>query len=234
MRPKWTFRPCAKAIAAPSRMFRRSRPCRCRLQLVRRRHHHQVGPGGSFGNGHDLKPSASLLCRGGTRLKRNGDVLRAGILEVQRMARPAAVADDATFFDLMRLRSASHRNRRRIDFPFPLLVRFALAAADTPPYLFAPLKREKGVTAPSALRLKSFFRLPGSSPESMRANASRRRPGRKSAIGFVSGCRKPGDRPCGRFEQRSRLRPICRRPRSCSMWPSFEAFPARLPIASRC
>jgi hypothetical protein len=66
------------------------------LQLVRRRHHHQVSPFRHVGDRHDLEP-VGLDLLGGRRagLEADGDLLDTGLLQVERM-RPAlrSVADD--------------------------------------------------------------------------------------------------------------------------------------------
>jgi hypothetical protein len=79
------------------------------LQFVRGRHHHQVGPCGSFGHGHHLEAiGLGLLGRGRTFAQGDNDFLQRRILQVQRMGTALrAIADDGTFLDLMRLRSAS-------------------------------------------------------------------------------------------------------------------------------
>lgn len=66
------------------------------LEFVRGRHHDEVAPLGSFSNGHDLEAIGfSLLDGRRTGLQSNNDVLRAGILQVQRVsATLGAVADD--------------------------------------------------------------------------------------------------------------------------------------------
>ena len=103
IRPKCTLRPWAKAIAAPSRMLGAiSSRVDVGLQLVGRRHHHQVGPFGGVGHRHHLQ-AVGLDLLGGRRagLEADGDVLDAGILEVERM-RPAlaAIADDGDLLAL--------------------------------------------------------------------------------------------------------------------------------------
>ncbi|SJM35764.1 conserved hypothetical protein [Mesorhizobium delmotii] len=72
------------------------------LQLVWRRHHHQVGPCGGLRHAHHLEPvGLDLLggCRAG--LEADGDILDAGVLEVERV-RPAlaAIADDGDLLAL--------------------------------------------------------------------------------------------------------------------------------------
>ena len=66
------------------------------LQFVRGQHHHHVGPLGGLGDFHHLEAGGLGLLRGGRALaQRDGDVLDAGILQVQRMGMAlAAVADD--------------------------------------------------------------------------------------------------------------------------------------------
>ena len=72
------------------------------LQFVGRRHHHQVGPFGGVRHAHHLEP-VGLDLLGGRRagLEADGDLLGAGILEVERM-RPAlaAIADDGDLLAL--------------------------------------------------------------------------------------------------------------------------------------
>jgi hypothetical protein len=79
------------------------------LQLVRRRHHHQVGPGAPSATLITLKPSASaFLAVAEPARSADGDVRQRRILQVQRMRTALrAVADDGTFLPLIRLRSAS-------------------------------------------------------------------------------------------------------------------------------
>ena len=66
------------------------------LQLVRRRHHHQVGPLGGIGHRHHLKAVGLDLLRGRrTGPQGDADLLDAGVLQVQRVrAALRAVADD--------------------------------------------------------------------------------------------------------------------------------------------
>jgi hypothetical protein len=79
------------------------------LQLVGGQHHHDVGPLGGLGRGHDLEASPFGLLGGSrTGLQGDDDVLDAGIAQVERVRMALrAVADDATFLPLIRLRSAS-------------------------------------------------------------------------------------------------------------------------------
>ncbi len=66
------------------------------LKFIRRRHHHEVAPLGGVGHGHHLEAIGFDFLRGGrTGLEGDGDILGAGVLQVQRM-RPAlaAIADD--------------------------------------------------------------------------------------------------------------------------------------------
>ena len=56
------------------------------LQFVGRQHHQHVGPFGGLGDGHDLYALAfGLLGGGGAGAQRDGDVLDAGIAQVQHM-----------------------------------------------------------------------------------------------------------------------------------------------------
>ncbi|MNL50166.1 hypothetical protein D3C87_1731580 [compost metagenome] len=72
------------------------------LQFVRRRHHDQVCPLGSFSdreNGEAIGLDLGSGCR--TRLQRDADFLGAGILQVQRVgAALAAVADNGDLLGL--------------------------------------------------------------------------------------------------------------------------------------
>ena len=66
------------------------------LQFVGGQHHHEVGPFGGLGDFHHLEAGGLGLLGGGRALaQRDGDVLDAGILQVQRMGVAlAAIADD--------------------------------------------------------------------------------------------------------------------------------------------
>ena len=72
------------------------------LQLVGRQHHDDVGPLGGLGDVHHLEAGAlGLLRRGRALAQRDGHVLDAAILEVQRVrVTLAAVADDRDLLGL--------------------------------------------------------------------------------------------------------------------------------------
>src|SRR5262249_36505104 len=72
------------------------------LQFIRSQHHHDVGPLRGFGDFHHLEAGGFRLLRRGRPLaQRNGDVLDAGVLQVQRMGVAlAAVANDADLLSL--------------------------------------------------------------------------------------------------------------------------------------
>ena len=72
------------------------------LQLVGREHHDDVGPLGGVGDLHHLEAFLlGLLGAGRALAQRDGDVLDAGIAQVQRVrVALAAIADDGDFLGL--------------------------------------------------------------------------------------------------------------------------------------
>ena len=72
------------------------------LQLVGREHHHHVGPFGGLGHFHDLELlGLGLLDALRILPQRHGNVLDAGIAQVERVRMPlAAIADDGDLFPL--------------------------------------------------------------------------------------------------------------------------------------
>ena len=69
------------------------------LQLVGHGEHDQVGPGGGFGDAHDLEAFAfGLRGRGGAFAQGNDNVLRTAVAQVQRVGVAlGAVAQDGDF-----------------------------------------------------------------------------------------------------------------------------------------
>ena len=103
IRLKCMLRPCANISAAPSFMLAMQMiGVDVGLQLVGREHHHHVGPFGGLGHFHDLELLAlGLLDALRVLAQRHGDVLDAGIAQIERVRMAlAAIADDGDLLAL--------------------------------------------------------------------------------------------------------------------------------------